>query len=252
MPKRSLLSVLLVLAIALSSARITPPLVVPTLEKAVATPQLLDFSSLENRTKLTAGLTKAHAVVRGFFQAESQINSVDVSCNVDDQGQFGAKARVSDLVPGLAVQLSGGFHHSEGVPGRSAGASAEYTFQKPGFSGRLGFERSRLAMSGVLGVRNALLGCGTDFDADTGAISEPLLMARYTGKNFMLSAMGKAGGSKADVTLEQRISESLKAAASFTVNSVTLGLQHESESAVVRAKLDSTGPRITVNAKFDA
>lgn len=33
-------------------------------------------------------------------------------------------------------------------------------------------------MSGLLGVRNALMGASTDFDSDTGAVSEPLLMAR--------------------------------------------------------------------------
>ena len=48
MPKRSRLPILLVLAVGLSSAR-SPPLIVPTLEKAVATPTLLDFHSLENK-----------------------------------------------------------------------------------------------------------------------------------------------------------------------------------------------------------
>lgn len=151
-------------------------------------------------------------------------------------GQFGAKAKVQNMLPGLGIQFSGGLQHSEGRPGRSAGFSADYTIEKPGFTGQLGFEQNRLVMSGMLGVRNALLGAATEFDSDSGAVAEPVLMARYNGDSFLLSASGRAGGDSAEVTLQQRISENLSAAAGVTINSVTLGVQHDSDFALVRAK----------------
>lgn len=45
-----------------------------------------ELSKIIGATKLTLGLTKSRAVVRGHFEANSKINAVDISCNVDDQG----------------------------------------------------------------------------------------------------------------------------------------------------------------------
>ena len=77
MPKRSLLPVLLVVMVALSSAR-SPPLVVPTLEKAVATPTLLDFSSLENkydRTELSPRAVSPDARPQSLLDDRAKIGT---------------------------------------------------------------------------------------------------------------------------------------------------------------------------------
>jgi hypothetical protein len=101
------------------------------------------------------------------------------------------------IAKGLAIKLAGN-NKGKDLTDFAADISADYTFSNPmgpaGFTGRVGMKDSHLTMSGVVGHGAALVGVFSEFDAELGTLTEPALLASYTGSSYSLIAQGKAGG----------------------------------------------------------
>lgn len=250
------------------------PYVAPPFQSASVGPTLL--SEYDVPTSASLGLTvkgkpevflslikRPLGGVKGLITATGKAAARDltITSTIDDKGNIEAMVADKGLAKGLAVKLTGN-NKGKDMTDFAADIAADYTFSNSlgpaGFTGRVGMKNSHLSLSGVLGHGAGLVGVFTEFDAEAGTLTEPALLASYTGSSYSLAAQGKAGGGNARLTYEQRITSSLSVAAGLFCtgngqlmkgNCMTLAAQNEFEGGhKVRAKLDSATQTASVHA----
>ena len=252
----------------------SPHYVAPTFQKAAVSPVLLGEYAVP--TSLSLGTTvkgktdvalsliqRPTGGVRGLITAAGKLANRDLSITstVDDKGNIEAIVIDNGIAEGLSVRLTGN-NKGKDLTDFAADIAADYTFSNPlgpaGFTGRVGMKGSHLSLAGVVGHGAALAGVATDFDADAGTLTEPALVASYTGSSYVLVAQGKAGGGNARLTFEQRITSSVSAAVGlfctgngplFKGNDVTLAVQNVLTGGhTIRCKVDSATKSASLHA----
>mmetsp|Transcript_1460 Transcript_1460/g.4417 ORF Transcript_1460/g.4417 Transcript_1460/m.4417 type:complete len:302 (-) Transcript_1460:79-984(-) len=214
--------------------------------------EVLLKSPLEHVEGFSFCLSKAANSVKGKVAALVRAGDVQMIGSVDDKGQLEAVAETKALANGLTLRVKGSKSRSDGA---SAVFSAAYTMTSPRATGHIAFDESRLFVSGVVGTPRALFGISTDFDADTGYVREPTLLAKFIGPSYNLTAFGNAGGGKAEIGIEQRITSSLRAHAGLACsgsslksgNSVVVALQQRWNASKVNMRMDSSSQSVTAS-----
>lgn len=247
------------------------PYVAPSFQEASVVPALLGEydvptsvsvgTKIKDKTDVFLSLIKSPTGgIKGLITAAGKVSNRDltITSTVDDKGNLEAIVRDKGIAKGLAIKLAGN-NKGKDLTDFAADISADYTFSNPmgpaGFTGRVGMKDSHLTMSGVVGHGAALVGVFSEFDAELGTLTEPALLASYTGSSYSLIAQGKAGGGNARVTFEQRITSSLAVAAGLfctgnslrTGNAFTLAVQNVFDGGLqVRGKLDSSSQTASI------